>query len=352
MNRTLSDAGIVMGLFGLGAIIGAYFGGKFSDRIGFYKVQLLTLLGGGILFIILGQIKSFPLICLFTFILSLVNEAFRPANSSAIAFYSTPENRTRSYSLNRLSINLGWAVGGSLGGIIASYNYELLFWVDGITNIGAALSLFYFLKPISIKKADAAKKEEIPESQSAYKDKIYLWFIFLTMLFSFCFFQLFTTVPKYFRDNLHLSERFIGFLMALNGAIIVAVEMVLIYALEGRRKNLVYITTGVIICALSYFSLLIPANAIFISVFMIFIISFGEIGSMPFMNTFWTVRSNESNRGQYAALYTIAWGTGQTLGPFLSSLLVDATNFNVLFIVIGSILMVAAFGFYRLIRLH
>jgi predicted MFS family arabinose efflux permease len=128
MNRSLSEAGTVMGLFGLGSIIGAYFGGKFSDRIGFFKVQLFTLFFGGLLFIVLGQLKSYPLICVFTFLLSLVNEAFRPANSSAVAFYSHSENRTRSYSLNRLAINLGWAIGASFGGIIASYNYELLFW--------------------------------------------------------------------------------------------------------------------------------------------------------------------------------------------------------------------------------
>src|SRR6185369_766180 len=138
MGRSLSDAGTVVSLFGLGSIIGAFFGGKISDKIGFRQVQLFTLFFGGILFITLGQIKSYPFICACTFLLALVNEAFRPANSSAIAYYSSAENRTRSYSLNRLAINLGWAVGSSIGGFLAAYNYELLFWVDGLTNICAA----------------------------------------------------------------------------------------------------------------------------------------------------------------------------------------------------------------------
>jgi len=144
---SLFKAGIVVGMFGAGAIAGGYIGGKLTDKIGFYKIQLITLVGGGLLFILLGQIKSYPLICLFTFILSLVNESFRPANNTAIALYSKPENRTRSYSLNRLAINLGWALGGTLGGIIASFNYHLLFWIDGLTNIVAALMLYYLLKP-------------------------------------------------------------------------------------------------------------------------------------------------------------------------------------------------------------
>src|SRR6185369_12195407 len=103
----------------------------------------ITLTGGGILFIVLGLMQTFPLICLFTFLLSFVNEAFRPANSTAIASYSKEENRTRSYSLNRLAINLGWAVGSALGGVLATIRFELLFWVDGLTNITAALLMWY-----------------------------------------------------------------------------------------------------------------------------------------------------------------------------------------------------------------
>jgi MFS family permease len=80
---------------------------------------------------------------------------------------------------------------------------------------------------------------------------------------------------------------------------------------------------------------------------MILFISFGEIVAMPFMTTFWIQRTNDRNRGQYAALYTISWGLGNTLGPFLCSALVDASNFRVAFIALGFILIIAAIGFYR-----
>jgi predicted MFS family arabinose efflux permease len=348
MGRSLAEAGTVMGLFGLGAVIGAYFGGRLSDRLGFHKVQLFTLFFGGVMFIVLGQIKSYPLICFCTFALSLVNEAFRPANSSAIAYYSEAKNRTRSYSLNRLAINLGWAVGSSLGGIIASFNYELLFWVDGFTNIGAAILLFYSLNP-QLKPQHAQQKQSSGEApMSAYRDSTYLWFIVLVSLFAFCFFQLFTTIPKYFRDDMHLSERFIGFIMALNGILIAGVEMVTIYYLERRGNYIYYIVAGVLICGLSYLSLMLPGNTKLVALLMIFFITVGEILSMPFMNTYWTSRSNDSNRGQYAALYTMAWAVAQTLGPFIFSNLIEATSFSAAFSVMGSISFFTAVGFYTL----
>jgi predicted MFS family arabinose efflux permease len=331
-------------------VIGAYFGGKTSDRIGFRKVQLFTLFFGGCMFILLGQIRNYSMICLFTFILGLVNEAFRPANSSAIAYYSKPENRTRSYSLNRLAINLGWAVGTSVGGFLAAKNYQLLFWVDGLTNISAVLLLILFLKGSHVEKSAMKSELKVEEMRSAYEDKIYLCFIALVILFAFCFFQMFTTVPKFFRDDLHLGEKYIGFIMALNGALIVAIEMVLVYSLEGKRQNLLYISIGLIVCAASFFSLLIPGPGKIVSLLMILLITVGEISSMPFMNSFWTQRSNEKNRGQYAALYTIAWGTAQSTGPFLASLLAEKAGFTVLFIVIGSLLLLGSFGFYRLMK--
>ena len=348
MHRSLSEAGFVMMLFGLGSIVGAYFGGKFSDKIGFYKVQLFTLFGGGLMFIVLGQVKSYSLICVFTFLLSMVNEAFRPANSSSIAFYSTSENRTRSYSLNRLAINLGWAVGAFLGGMVAAYDYELLFWVDGMTNILAAGLLFYFLRPTIQLKKEEVKEEVVPEVMSAYKDKTYLWFLVLMTLFSSCFVQLFTTIPKYFRDDMLLNEKYIGLIMAINGVIIVAIEMVLVYTLEKKNKNTQWIIIGLVMCAFSFLSLLIPGNAKLVSLVMILFITVGEIMAMPFMNVFWLQRANDKNRGQYAALYTMSWGIGNTAGPFLISTLVDATDFKVAFIVLGFVLLVASIGFKKL----
>lgn len=348
MGRSLSDAGTVMALFGLGSIVGAYFGGRFSDRFGFYTVQLCALVCGGLMFIVLGQTRSFPLICLFTFLLSLLNEAFRPANSSAVAFYSKPENRTRSYSLNRLAVNLGWAVGASLGGLIASYNYTLLFWVDGVTNICAAGLLVWLLDPGKLSQVHHHPKEKEITSGSAYRDKGYLWFIFLSIIFAICFFQLFTTIPNYFRDELKLSERYIGLIMAVNGLVIVVMEMLLVYTLEKHNRIIRYITLGTIICGISYLSLLLPGPAKGVTLLMILLVTLGEILAMPFMNTYWTMRSGPGNRGQYAALYTMAWGTAQTVGPFVCARIVDASSFQVLFVIMGAATALAAFGFARL----
>ncbi len=347
MGYSVGQAGIVFGLFGFGAFSGAYFGGKLTDKIGFYPVQLITLIGGGILFMILGQMKSYGLICLFTYLLSFVNEAFRPANSTAIAFYSKVENRTRSYALNRLAINIGWAVGSGLGGFIAHVDYELLFWVDAITNLLAALLMWLFIKPVNYKPTQELAEQDL-SIKSAYKDKRYLFFIILTMFFASCFFQLFTSLPVFYKQDLHFSEPFIGVLLATNGIIIALVEMVLVYKLENRNSSLVYITGGVLLVGLSFLTLNIPGMGPVLAFGMITLVTFGEIFSMPFMNTYWISRTRNSNRGQYAALYTMAWSAAQTLGPMGGAQLAEKHGFNALWWAAGGLCIIVSFFYWRM----
>lgn len=344
MGFSVGEAGYVFGLFGAGAFSGAWLGGRLTDRIGFYPVQLFTLFTGGLLFLVLGQMKTYPLICLFTFLLSFVNEAFRPANSTAIAFYSKEENRTRSYALNRLAINLGWAVGSAMGGILADIDYELLFWVDGFTNMAAAILMWLVLKPAGYIPNPPSPIEK-PAAVPAYKDRIFMLFIGATVLFAGCFFQLFTNLPVYFERELHLSKPFIGLLMSFNGILIAIVEMVLIYRLEGKRPIMFYIVRGIVLVAISFFLLNLPGNGAFIAFTMIITVTFGEILSMPFMNSYWITRTDISNRGQYAALYTMAWSAAQTLGPMGGAQVVQQGGFMLLWYITGGICLGAAWWF-------
>jgi predicted MFS family arabinose efflux permease len=348
IGYSISQAGFVFGMFGLGAFSGAYLGGKLTDKTGFYPVQMITLTGGGILFFVLAQMKAYHLVCIFTFLLSFVNEAFRPANSTAIAFYSKESNRTRSYALNRLAINLGWAVGSALGGVLAKIDYHLLFWVDGTTNLLAAILMWLFLKPGKQQHADVAIDDKNKSVVSAYKDKKFLVFIALTMIFAFCFFQIFTNLPVFFKNGLHLSEPMIGFLLAINGVIIAIIEMAIIYKLEGKRSSSFYIWIGVALVGLAFLMLNIPGMDPLLAFQMICLITIGEILSMPFMNSYWISRTKHANRGQYAALYTMAWSAAQTLGPMFGARMADEYGFNVLWWFIGGLSLLVSFGFYRL----
>src|ERR1700748_3320134 len=54
LHFSVTQAGYIMAAFGGGSIFGAYVGGRLSDKIGFYDLQIAALFSGGVLFMILG----------------------------------------------------------------------------------------------------------------------------------------------------------------------------------------------------------------------------------------------------------------------------------------------------------
>lgn len=349
LGYSLQQAGFVVALYGIGSIFGALFGGRLSDKFGFYNIQFLALLCGGIMFIVLGQMHNYLLICVFTTILAMVNESFRPANATAIAHYSSPENRTQSFSLIRLAINLGWGFGGALGGLLASINYKWLFWVDGCTNILAAFMLLIILPRVNLaqQRAIVKKGSSAAKSSSPLKDKLFLYFLFFQVLFSICFFQLFTTVPMFFKEGLHLGEHSIGLIMAFNGILIAVFEMLLVYKLEGRFRYLSLMTIGTVLMGISFLILNLPlANGLLVGIMSMIVITISEMVSMPFMNTYYISRTNEHNRGRYAGMYTMSWSLAQVIGSSTGSLIANKIGFFNLWFIIFGICLCAASGYW------
>ena len=145
MHRSIADAGLIITLFGVGSVLGALAGGYLTDKIGFRPVQVISLVMSGGMFAIFGHINDFNILCGLTVILSFFVEGFRPANNTAVASYSSPENLTRSYALNRLATNVGFGFGTSVGGLLAAIDYHLLFWVDGVVYTLAGILILVLL---------------------------------------------------------------------------------------------------------------------------------------------------------------------------------------------------------------
>lgn len=333
--------GVIMALFGAGSFVGVYIGGKIIDRIGYYPVMFSSLLIGGVMFIIVGQIHHFYALAAGMFVLSALGESFRPAGMVAISHYSTSENYTRSISLYRLAINLGFAVGPAVGGLLASVSYELIFWADGLTCMLAGLSIYFFLDNKQHKKSGSEKESQIEKAEehnkakdSPFRDKAYLVFIPLVCIYATAFFQLFTTMSLYYKDAEQLSESQIGFILALNGLLVAAIEMVLIFKIEKKRTPYFWIFVGALLLLIAYVMLLFVHGFIWLIVITV-IISFSEMFAMPFMNTFMNERAAEHNKGQYASLYVMAWSVAQIATPIIATQVMDHFGYSTLWIILA-----------------
>ncbi len=312
LNFSLSDVGWVMSSFGLGSVIGSWIGGKLTDKIGYYQVMLGSLLLTGILFIGIQFITSFWALCLGIFILMAIADSFRPALFVALSAYSKPENKTRSVTLIRLAINLGFSAGPAVGGlIITTLGYNGLFWVDGITCIGAGMLLLQVLHPRKAKILDEVRNEN---PKSAYSDVPY-WIFFASMvLFGFVFLQYFSTMPLYYKDVHNLNESKIGLLLGLNGLLIFILEMPLVKFFESKKwSKVTNMTIGAVLTGLSFLILNLTGWSGVLVIGML-LMTVGEMITFPFSNAFAMDRARRGNQGEYMALYSIAFSVAHIFG--------------------------------------
>jgi predicted MFS family arabinose efflux permease len=343
-QRSLSDAGLIITLYGVGSILGASTGGFMVDKIGFRPVQVFTSIVSGLLFILFAFVEDFSQICLLVVLLSFVAEAFRPANFTAIAAYSKPENITRSYSLNRLAINIGWASGASLGGIIAAFDYQWLFFVDGATNIAAGLLIVLLLPSAKVQKASSATANPPAVVKKPWQDGFFVRFILLTAVFNTCFFLVFRLVPVYWKQQWQMGESTIGIVLGMNGVIIALFEMLLVNRWEGKRSPMQYIVAGCIANAIGFCVLLLPGMApLLLAMVCMCLITLGEMLALPFMNAMIMQRSNAFNRGQYAAGYTLSWSVAQVIGPAGGAWIAQHAGYTILWIVLTVVCIVCGF---------
>lgn len=336
---SLDQVGWIMTSFGLGSVVGAWLGGKLADAIGFYRVMVLSLLVSGVMFIALQFMSTFLWHCIMIFLLLVIADCYRPAMYVALGVYSKKENRTRSLSLIRLAINLGFSFGPALGGwIIATLDYGGLFWVDGLTCIGAGLLTISALQRKQ-RIPDVAEEEET--QRSPYRDAPYLVFLFAMLLIAFAFIQLFSTVPLFYRDVHHLGEDQIGWLLALNGLGIFVIEMPIIKYLEDKNVSIYRILVASTVMFALGFLVLNMSTWLGVLWISMGLLTVGEVLNFPFLNAYAMSRAG-SKPGAYMALFTMTFSIAHVVSHKAGMFLVDKVGFDNTWYIMGVVLTIAA----------
>lgn len=347
LHYSLAQAGWVMSLYGVGSILGSYMGGWLTDKGNFFDIMISSLfLCAGVL-LSMVFVTSIYGISIIIFFYAFTADIFRPANSSAIAFYSDSETRTRSVSLVRMAANLGFTIGPAVGGFVAHYlGYKWLFLIDASTSIFAAVMLILYLPRRKVGHDSNEKKPVV--AKSAYKDYWYLAFIFLVAIYATCFFQIFASVPQYFSKVWEYHEDKIGLILAMNGFLVVIIEMPLVMRLEKNTNKFKYIIWGALCLPISFFILLLTYKNLPMAFLYTFIITMSEIYAMPFMMSIALSRPDKTRQGQYAALYSIAYGIANIAAPLIGLGIAARYGFSTMFWVIIAISTMLAFGFFQL----
>ncbi len=355
LHFSKTQVGLVLGCFGLGSVCGSWLGGWLTDRFGSFKVQSVSLLLAIPIFLVLPYFKTFEGLAPMIFILTLIADTFRPANSVSVARYAKPENLTKAYSLNRMAVNLGFSIGPALGGFLAMISYNWIFYGNAIAAFVAVLVFVYFFKNRKIRTTtkpllSAEKtKQTATQDRNAYLDLPFIVFNIFCCLFSMAFFQLLTTLPLFYKEAKGMSEGAIGLLLGFSGFVIVLFEMILIHGVERRFTPRQVIIYGTAITGLSYLMLNVPLGVswLYLSIFML---SVGEMLTLPFTATISASRATLNTQGAYMGFNSLAFATANIFSPYLGTYVAEHFGYPTLWYSAASLLLLVSIGFSWILK--
>lgn len=348
LGFTLPQAGQILAGYGLGSLIGTYVAGQLCDRIGAYHVQRLSLGLSSVLLILLGVPRSFVPLMILAFLLGGAAEALHPANLTAVSQLCSAETRTKGFSLARLAANLGLSIGPLVGGYLALVSYKWLFWVDGLTSLGA-LALFHTFFAGQAGPASAHLGSAAP-AKSPWTDRVFILIWVLSFLVAIVFSQLFATFPLYIKQVYRLQENAIGQLIAVNTVQIVLIEMLIIHAL--RRHDPAKVARIGVLALCTGFALMPLGRGFLYGSFTVVVWTFGEILTLPLLVTLVAERAGPAGQGKYQGLLTLAFALSTIVGPLIGSWVYHSAGPTVLWFSCGLLGVVLAGGFTLLIAVR
>ncbi len=327
----ITTAGRILSLYGIGSAIGSYLGGWVSDKIGTDRAMFASLVSSGFAFLWLGWQTDPWAITGGVFLLSVLSESFRPMCMAATAQRSPARLRVRAFALLRLAANLGVGIGPAVGGVLALYDYRALFLVDAATCWAAALIVLRLPKP-GPESPDTAS-DTSGRAGSPWKDGPFLCLLLLVMLLALSFFQIFSTLPLYFREIYHFREDTIGLLLALNALIIVLFEMVLIHHAERHDRMFLVGIGSFLVCF--GFALMPLGSGVIYAAFTVAVWTLGEMLALPLMNAVVADRAGSANRGRYMGLYTMAFSVAFIVAPAAGTWVYERLGPDALWYLVG-----------------
>lgn len=354
LHFSLEQTGLVLSCFGLGALSGSVIGGKLTDIKGHFSIQFASLVLAAPMFFILPELTTPVSVSIGVFILSLISETFRPANSVSIAHYAKPQNITRALSLNRMALNLGFSIGPAMGGLLAAVSYNLLFYGNGITVFAAGLIFYWYFRNRKGHSRAPVTETQTPDPEpgiSPYRDVPYLVFSLLIALYCVCFYQLLSTLPLYYKQIYSMSDAQVGLLLAFNGGVVFLLEMLFVDIAERKLSSMQTIVLGCFLVGLSF--LILPLGAgygTWVLYLSMFVLSVSEILAMPFMASVALLRASKKTQGAFMGLNGLAFSSAHIFSPYLGTQTVAHFDFNTLWYLLGILGLLSAIGMWALKR--
>ncbi|WP_338697895.1 MFS transporter [Streptomyces sp. Q6] len=341
-------AGLVASLIGLGGVIASMVGGVLADRVGRRPTLLGAQLATAATVAVLAFVRDPVSIAVTGFALGLASNASRPAIQAMMADIVRPEDRVRAFSLNYWAINLGFAVSSVYAGFLVAQSYTLGFLVEAAMTLACACVVF-----VKVKESRPSGGGPVPGQRSAVtmgtvlRDRRFMLMVGLSFLVAVVFTQSSVGLPIVMGEN-GFSSADVGLVAAVNGVVIVALQIPLTRFIERRDPGRLLAVSSLLIgygFALTAFAGSLAAYALTVIVWTL-----GEMVNAPTQSGLVARLSPAEGRGRYQGVYTMSWSAAALVAPLAGGWVLDSAGAGWLWAGCAALGTVTAAGYRVLMR--
>jgi MFS family permease len=320
-DQTPSQVGALLAAYGAGSLISILIGGALTDRLGRRATLLISLLGSGVIAVLLGFAPGIRVFAVLLVLFGFVADLYRPASSSIIGDLLPSAQRATGFAALRMAVNLGFAVGMSLGGLLADWSWRILFFGDGVTTL--LFGLVVYLHIPETRQAPAPARSTGPESAGEpaeaafvpWRDRVFVEMMVVSFLFGLIFFSHITVLPLTMTVSAGYPAWVFGVLVGVNGLAIAAFEMPIVDRLRGHRR-LRTAALGTFLAGLGFGIMGVLQHWSWF-LFGVLLFTAGEILASPGKMAFITDWAPPLARGRYLSWYQGTWSLAIGLNPLL-----------------------------------
>lgn len=139
------QAGFALGAYGVGAIVGLFFGGGLSDRLGPRLTIALSMGTSAVMVTAISLLDSYPVILVAVALAGAMTQANRPASAAILTGVTPASRHVMVMAMNRIALSSGTVAGPLVGAWVITVSWNLLLWLDGATALLYALIALFLL---------------------------------------------------------------------------------------------------------------------------------------------------------------------------------------------------------------
>jgi MFS family permease len=318
--------------------------GRLSDRLGRKPMMMASLFGQGVAMLFFAFVHHAWQIVFITLLDGAASALYWPAANAQITDVVPEHKRGEVFSLLHMGLNVGAAVGPTVGAIFFQHHARILFFVSAACTFSTMFLIWTLIpetrRSMSVLKSDSSTAITVKKSWSVQSVRAYLpvvWITLLSLPVSLLYAQVRTNLP------IHLSNHFANYthvfaiMMTFNGIVVILLQMLIARLARDRAVwklvAISYLSFGLVGIGYAF----APSLGFLLGTEFVF--AMGEMVGLPQLQHVVGLLAPEDQRGSYFALFNLRWTISETLGPLFGGLLMRFAGGKVLFVLIGALIL-------------